>query len=99
MQCLVAKQLTWNYSVKVSLAPLLSADNAQWLKKNLGGSRISSAVIGRLGKAVDPEREGIEICAELMREIAKIPGVTGVNLMTMGNPESIRDAIMASGLR
>ncbi len=99
MQCLVAKHLTWNFSVIVSLAPLLSADKAQWLKKNLSGSRISSAVIGRLEKAVNPEREGIEICAELMREIAKIPGVTGVNLMTMGNPESIRDAIVASGLR
>ena len=99
MQCLIAKQLTWKYSVIVSLAPLPSADKARWLKKNLSGSRIPSAVIRRLEKAKDPEREGIEICAELMTEIVQIPGVTGINLMTMGNPESIRDAIKTSGLR
>ena len=99
MQCLIAKQLTWKYSVIVSLAPLPSADKARWLKNNLSGSRIPSAVIHRLEKAKDPEREGIEICAELMTEIVQIPGVTGINLMTMGNPESIRDAIKTSGLR
>jgi methylenetetrahydrofolate reductase (NADPH) len=99
MQCLITKRLTWNYSVIVSLAPLLSADTARWLKKNLSGSRISNAVISRLEEAVDPKREGIEICAELMREIAQIPGVAGINLMTMGSPEGIKEAIMASGLR
>ncbi len=50
-------------------------------------------------EAAGPKREGIEICAELMREMAAIPGVSGVNLMTTGNPQSIRDAIVASGLR
>jgi len=99
MQCLITKRLTWNYSVIVSLAPLLSADTARWLKKNLSGSRISNAVISRLEEAVDPKREGIKICAELMREIAQIPGVAGINLMTMGSPEGIKEAIMASGLR
>jgi methylenetetrahydrofolate reductase (NADPH) len=99
IQCLIEKRLTWKYSVIVSLTPLPSAATARWLKKNLSGTRISNATIGRLEKSVNPEREGIEICAELMREIAKIPGVSGVNLMTMGNSESIRDAVMASGLR
>jgi len=96
---LIAKRLTWKYSVIVSLAPLPSADTARWLKENLRGSRIPNDAIRRLEVAKDPAREGIEICAELMREIAQIPGVTGINLMTMGNVESIRDAIEASGLR
>ncbi len=99
MQCLIEKRLTWKYSVIVSLTPLPSADTARWLKKNLSGTRISNATISRLEKSVHPEREGIEICAELMREVAQIPGISGVNLMTSGNSESIRDAIMASGLR
>jgi methylenetetrahydrofolate reductase (NADPH) len=99
IQCLVAARLTWKYSVMVSLTPLPSAATAKWLKKNLTDSRIPEEVIRRLEEAADPEREGIEICAELMREIAAIPGVSGVNLMTMGNPRSIRDAIVASGLR
>jgi len=99
MQCLVAARLTWKYSVMVSLTPLPSAATARWLKKNLTDSRIPDAVIRRLEEAADPQREGIEICAELMREMAAIPGVSGVNLMTTGNPQSIRDAIVASGLR
>ena len=36
--------------------------------------------------------------AELMREVAGIPGVSGINLLCMGNPESVIDAIKSSGL-
>ncbi len=70
MKSLVEKRLTWKYSVMVSLTPLPSAATARWLKKNLNDSRIPDMVIRRLEEAADPEREGIEICAELMREIA-----------------------------
>jgi 5,10-methylenetetrahydrofolate reductase len=99
MQCLVEKRLTWKYSVMVALTPLPSAATARWLKKNLNDARIPDTVIRRLEEAADPEREGIEICAELMREMTQIPGVSGVNLMTVGKPESIQAAIKASGLR
>jgi 5,10-methylenetetrahydrofolate reductase len=73
MACLVAKHLTWNFSVIVSLAPMLSAEKARWLKKNLSGSRIPSAVIGRLEQAADPEREGIEICPSALLSLAGKP--------------------------
>jgi hypothetical protein len=33
-----------------------------------------------------------------MREVASIPGVSGINLLCMGNPESVIDAIKSSGL-
>jgi hypothetical protein len=91
----LAKRLT----VVVSLSPLPSADTALWIKQNLSDSRIPGALIKRLESAGDPEREGILICAELMREVADIPGVSGINLMTTGNPESIPAAIRMSGLR
>ncbi len=99
MKSLVDTRMTWKYSVMVTLTPLPSAVTAKWLKKNLSGSRIPDEVIKRLEDAADPQREGIEICAESMREIAEIPGVSGVNLMTTGDPEIIREAIAASGLR
>jgi hypothetical protein len=35
----------------------------------------------------------------LMQEISKIPGVSGINLMTTGDPGAIPAAIQASGLR
>ena len=98
MQALVTAKLTWRYSVIVSLAVLPSAVTAQWVKKNLGGSRIPKSVIRRLEQAPDPEQEGIRICAEKMQEIAAIPGISGINLMTTGDAAAITAAIEASAL-
>jgi len=59
----------------------------------------ANRLIERLQEAPDAELEGIRICSELIQEISEIPGVSGVNLMTMGNPDSIPAAIERSGLR
>jgi 5,10-methylenetetrahydrofolate reductase len=83
----------------VTLTPLPSAVTAQWLKDTMKDSHIPPAIIKRLESAADPEQEGILICAEVMREVAEIPGVAAINLMTTGNSESILAAIEASGLR
>lgn len=99
MEALVAARLTWRYSVIVSLAVLPSAVTAQWVKNNLSDSRIPKTVIRRLEAASDPEQEGIRICAEAMQQIAEIPGISGVNLMTTGDAAAITAAIEASGLR
>lgn len=96
---LVALRKTWDYSVMVSLTPLPSAKTARWLKKQFSDSKIPESVIERLEQAADPRREGIEICAGLMNEIKDIPGVSGVSLMTTGEPELLAEAIRASGLR
>jgi methylenetetrahydrofolate reductase (NADPH) len=99
MKRFMAAKLNRDYSVMVSLSPLPSATTARWVKENMSDSRIPAALIKRLEDARDPEREGITICAELMQEISEIPGVSGINLMTTGNPEAIPAAIKASGLR
>jgi methylenetetrahydrofolate reductase (NADPH) len=85
--------------VITTLSPLPSARTARWLKENVSDSRIPAALINRLDESADPQREGIAICAELMREISAIEGIAGIHLMTMGDPESIPEAIEASGLR
>ena len=91
--------LASRYSVIVSLSPFPSAATARWIKKNMVDSRIPDNVIERLEEANDPEQEGVRICAELMQEVALIPGVSGVNLMTVGNTAAIPAAIRMSGLR
>jgi len=95
----VEAESTRDIPVVVSLSPLPSATTARWVKKNMGDSRIPAALIKRLEDARDPEQEGMAICAELMWEIAEIPGVSGVNLMTTGNPEALSATIRAAGLR
>ena len=99
IEAAVKAKLTWKYSVIVSLTPLPSIETMHWLKTFLPDSKIPESVVKRMEGAADAEQEGIDICAELMAEIAQIPGVSGVNLMTMGNPEAITAAIQASGLR
>ena len=99
IDALVRTKLTWKYAVIISLAVLPSAKTAIWMKQNMRETKIPIELVERLQDAGDAELEGIKICAELMQEISEIPGVSGVNLMTMGNPESIPAAINASDLR
>jgi methylenetetrahydrofolate reductase (NADPH) len=99
VDALVRTKLTWKYAVIVNLAVLPSSKTALWMKKNMREVQIPASLGERLQSAADPELEGIKICAGLMQEISEIPGVSGVNLMTMGNPDSIPAAIKASDLR
>ena len=99
MDALVRLKLTWKYAVIISLTLLPSAQTAIWLKTRMHRALIPGHLVERLENAADAELEGIRICADLMQEISEIPGVSGINLMTTGNPESIPAAIKASGLR
>ena len=96
---LSAAKLTHRVHVIVSLGTLPSADAARWLQQNLRGSVMPKAVIKRLEQARDPEQEGISICAELLQQVAEIPGVDGANVVTPGDLETVPAAIQASGLR
>ena len=99
MARIVASKLTHKASFIMALAPLPSADVARWVRDNVKGALVPEPIIERLERASDPEREGIEICAELMQELATIPGASGVNLLALGKLETIPAAIEASGVR
>ena len=96
---LSAAKLTHRVHVIVSLGTLPSGDAARWLQQNLRGSVMPKAVIKRLEQARDPEQEGISICAELLQQVAEIPGVDGANVVTPGEIETVPATIQASGLR
>jgi methylenetetrahydrofolate reductase (NADPH) len=99
MQALVKTQLTWRYAVFVTMAPLPSADTARWLLENSPDCLLSPGILERLAIAHDPVQEGIAICAEQMAEAAEIPGVSGFNLLSLGNPEAVLRCIDQSGIR
>lgn len=98
LEALVDRRLTWRFSVVVSLAAFPSAETARWVKANMVDSKIPDALIERMEHAQDEEAEGVAICAETMRSVAALPGVAGINLMSMGSPELLAAAIDASGL-
>ncbi len=99
MARMVASKLTHRLNFIMALSPLPSADVARWMRDNVVGALVPDSIIERMEQASDPEREGIEICAELLRELETIPGVSGANLLTMGRLETIPAAIDASGVR
>ena len=99
MRGVVAARLTHRQSFLMALSPLPSAEAARWVKANVKGALVPDAVIERLAGAADPEREGVAICAEMLRELATIPGVAGANLLALGPLEAVPAAIEESAVR
>ena len=99
MARIVAAKLTHRASFIMSLSPLPSAEAARWIRENVKGALVPDSIVKRLERASDPESEGVDICAALLREAATIPGVSGANLLTLGNLETIPAAVAVSGLR
>jgi methylenetetrahydrofolate reductase (NADPH) len=85
--------ITKQLSILIGVNPLRSAKSAQWMKSHLFGTIIPDSYIARLEKAVDPAREGIAICVELIEELATIPGIAGVHIMAPGNDAAIPHVI------
>ncbi len=96
---IVESKLTWRLQILAALAVFPSAESARELKKARRLSIVPPEVIDRLDKSANPVQEGIDICAETLAELAKIPGISGASLATGGDPESIVAAIEKSGIR
>lgn len=96
---IVSSKLTWRLQILANLAIFPSAGAAREMKKMRPDAAIPRDVIHRLKRSGDPVQEGIDICSEVLVEIADIPGIAGANLSTTGDPESIAAVIEKSGVR
>jgi methylenetetrahydrofolate reductase (NADPH) len=95
LAALRAAGLTQRLKVLVGIAPIPSARSARWMRERLYGTIIPEAIVERLDRAADPRREGIAICADILRELATIPDVAGAHIMAPQNPAAIPEAIAA----
>lgn len=93
MERLAAANLTWQSHVIVSIPVLTSASMAQWLYENLRGSVMPERIVREFENARDPEAFGIDLCANTIKALREIPGVSGVNLSTTGDPASVVAAV------
>jgi methylenetetrahydrofolate reductase (NADPH) len=85
--------ITKQLAILIGVNPLRSAKSAAWMKSHLFGTIIPDSFIERMEKAADPPREGVNICVELIEELATIPGVAGVHIMAPGNDAAIPEVI------
>ena len=99
MQHLIDRKLLHRASVIGAVAVLESAEDAQWLRDNRPNVMLPTALLERLQNASDPRDEGIRICAETLREMAKIPGMSGACVMASRDLTTIGEAIRQAGLR
>jgi len=84
--------------ILIGIAPIPSAKSARWMREKLFGTRIPDSIVARLEKAQDAKAEGLQICVELLQELAEIPGVGGAHVMAPMNFSAIPLAIEQSGV-
>ena len=73
----------------IGVNPLRSGRSARWMKQNLFGTIIPDEMIARLDAASDPAAVGLELCAELIEQLAETPGVAGAHVMAPGNDAGV----------
>ena len=99
MRRFVAARLTHRAHLVVTIAPLLSVEAVRRLRTSVRGALIPDDIALRLEQARDPEQAGVQICAEMLHELAEMPGVAGAHIIAPADPELVRAVIDASGLR
>jgi methylenetetrahydrofolate reductase (NADPH) len=96
---LVDARLTWRCAIIAGVAVMPTAASARLLQEHLSGAVVPEKHIRRIEKARDPELEGIKLCAETLQMLQEIPGISGANLMTPGDPATLIEAVRMAGLR
>lgn len=88
--------VTERLAILVGVGPLASARSARWMNENLFGVTVPEAVIARLEGATDQAAEGRRLCGELIEELRRIPGVSGVHIMApLQKPGAIAQVLAA----
>ena len=98
-QRLAEQEATRDLFLLIGIAPLRSAKSARWMKEHLFGTVIPDAIVARLDRAPDPAAEGQRICADLIEELAGIPGVAGAHVMAPANEAVVPAVIEAARKR
>lgn len=89
MAGLVASKALQRISMIVQIPILDSMDTARELQRGRRALMIPKPTVLRLQEADDLERAGEEVAAEMLAALRRIPGVSGVNLLYRGDPETV----------
>ena len=84
--------------ILIGIGPPASTRSARWMRDNLFGTIIPDPVIERLEGAADARAEGVNICIELLQDLADIPGIAGTHIMAPLNEASVPEVIERSGV-
>jgi len=91
--------LTKKAAVLAGVYPLQSAEEAIMLRDTYAEFCIPDEIIERLKKAGDTaKKEGLAICAETIKQLKQMEGLTGIHILSGGKEALVPDLVAASGL-
>lgn len=95
---LVSLRLTHRAAVIVGVPLLTSAAAARTIGDRHPGVTVPDVIIGQLAEAEDPRAEGVQLLAEMLGELASLPGVSGVAILDGTDCRAVAEAIEVSGV-
>ena len=84
--------------ILAGVGPLASAKSAEWIRSNVPGVHIPDSVISRLKGASNQREEGLQICVDLISELAEIDGVHGVHIMAFRQEQYVGEIVTRSNV-
>ena len=84
--------------ILAGVGPLASARSAEWIRSNVPGIHIPDAVIRRLKGAANQQREGVNICIDMIRRVREIEGVHGIHIMAYRQEQRVAEIVVRSGV-
>ena len=98
MERLVATKLLRRMHLIVGIAILKSAEDAKWLREHRPNVMIPQQAVLRLESSDNPEKEGIKMCAEQLKALSEIPGISGAHIIASNSVLNIPEAVARSEL-
>jgi methylenetetrahydrofolate reductase (NADPH) len=95
MELVRAAGLHERVRILAGIAPVRRPRTARYLHEHVPGITVPDAVLSRLEGAADPEEEGVQVAAEILRRVREIPGVAGAHLMSFGWVDGVRRLVEA----
>jgi methylenetetrahydrofolate reductase (NADPH) len=93
------KDIGFNKSrIIAGIIPLKSEKSARFLNKNIAGIKVPQELIDQMKNARNPERKGMEIAAELIKNLHGKCKCGGVHIMPIGNHEKTKDILEMAGI-
>jgi methylenetetrahydrofolate reductase (NADH) len=87
-------------AVLAGVGAVRSVKALDYMRDHVPGVEVPDETYQRL-EAVPPDRqakEGIKLAAEILQQVAEIPGVAGAHLLVAGNERAVPDILDAAGL-
>ncbi|MHB0913240.1 MAG: methylenetetrahydrofolate reductase [Armatimonadota bacterium] len=81
MKEVVCRGLHKRVHILAGVLPVRSVKALTYMRDEVPGMRVPDELVERMSKAEDQKEEGANICAEIMRRIRDIEGVSGIHIM------------------